>query len=294
MQQKVRKAIIPVAGFGTRFLPATKAMPKEMLTVVDKPVIQYIVEEAVASGIEQVIFITGRGKRAIEDHFDQSFELEFLLEGKKKRDVLKEVRAISDMVDVVYVRQPEARGLGHAILMAKELIQGEPVAVLLGDDIIDSRNATPAMKQLIDVYDRYNDIVLGVRKVKKQDVSNYGIVGGPRVENRVYQVQEFIEKPPVDQAPSTLAQTGRYVLTPEVFEKLKKTKPGAGGEIQITDAIFDTIKERTGYACQYEGEYYDCGSKLGFLQANMHFALKHVDKSIATELRKYVKKELAN
>jgi len=292
MSTEVRKAIIPVAGFGTRFLPATKAMPKEMLTVVDKPVIQYIVEEAVASGIEEIIFITGRGKRAIEDHFDKSFELEYLLQEKDKQDILKEVREISDMVDVVYVRQPEARGLGHAILMAKSLVDDEPVAVLLGDDIIDSEKEKPALQQLITTYEKYHDVVIGVRSVEKSEVSKYGIAGGPSVEDRVIQIEQFVEKPEPKDAPSNLAVTGRYVLTPNVFDKLEKTKPGAGNEIQLTDAISQEIEENTGYACQYLGRYYDCGSKLGFLQANMHFALKHQDKEIAQDLKKFAKEEL--
>jgi len=292
MSQTVRKAIIPVAGFGTRFLPATKAMPKEMLTVVDKPVIQYVVEEAVASGIEQIIFITGRGKRAIEDHFDKSFELEYLLEQKGKKEILEEVRRISDMVKVVYVRQPEAKGLGHAILMARGLVQDEPCAVLSGDDIIDSGRKKPALRQLIDVYEKYEDVVMGVRAVKKSEVHLYGIVGGPRVDKRITQIERFVEKPEVKDAPSNLAVTGRYVITPLVFEKLAKIKPGAGGEYQITDAIAAAIHDRTGYACEYEGEYYDCGNRLGFLEANVHFAFKHQDKTIARELKKFVKKEM--
>ncbi|MFC1640788.1 UTP--glucose-1-phosphate uridylyltransferase GalU [Patescibacteria group bacterium] len=293
MSKEVRKAIIPVAGFGTRFLPATKAMPKEMLTVVDKPVIQYIVEEAVASGIEQVIFITGRGKYAIENHFDKSLELEYLLQEKDKKDILKEVRKVSDMVDVVYVRQPEAKGLGHAILMARDLVNNEPCAVLSGDDIIDSEEKEPALKQLIDVYEKYHDIVIGVREVAKEEISKYGIAGGPKVEEKVVQIEELLEKPEPEEAPSNLAITGRYVLTPNVFHQLESTAPGAGGEIQITDALYAEIKENTGYACRYDGQYFDCGSKLGFLQANMHFALKHQDEEIAKDLKKFVKDEIS-
>lgn len=294
MSQTVRKAIIPVAGFGTRFLPATKVMPKSMMAVVDKPIIQYIVEEAVASGIEQIIFITGRGKRAIEDHFDKSAELEFLLESKGKHDVLEEVKRISDMASFVYVRQPEPLGLGHAISMAKDLVDNEPVAVLLEDDLIETGSKKPALRQLIDVYDKYNDTVIGVRKVPRNEVSRYGIVAGRRIDKQVTQIQKMVEKPDVKDAPSNLAVTGRYVLSPLVFEKLKETKPGAGNEIQITDAIASAIKETTGYACEYSGTYFDCGNKVGYLEANIHFALKHQDKTISRELRKFIKKQTAS
>ncbi len=283
--QKVRKAIIPVAGLGTRFLPATKAQPKEMLSLVDKPIIQYIVEEAVASGIEEIIFVTSQNKRAIEDHFDRNFELEYRLRQKGKNKILEELLAISDMAKFIYVRQKTPKGLGHAIYTAKELIGDEPFAVLLGDDIIDSR--IPALKQLINVYEKYHNIVLGVTEVDKKYTDKYGIIDPSFINRSVAEIKKIIEKPKPQLAPSNLAVTGRYVLLPEIFEILAKQKPGVGGEIQITDALAKYIKKNSGYACIYSGRYYDCGKKLEFVEATINFALKHPD--LKTPLKKYLK-----
>lgn len=273
MAEKIRKAVIPVAGFGTRFLPATKAQPKEMLPLVDKPTIQYIVEEAVAAGIEQVIFITGANKRAIEDHFDRNFELEHRLEQAGKTVELEEVKRISYLASFVYIRQRTPSGLGHAILQAKDVVSDEPFAVLLGDDIVDAKK--PAIGQLMGVFARYGDPVVGVTEVPKESVSRYGIVGGVKVNERVTEVKQIIEKPSPKQAPSRLAITGRYVLTPDIFGILEQTKPGHGGEIQVTDALATLAKQRPMYTCRYEGTYYDCGTKLSFLRAQVAFALRH-------------------
>ncbi len=269
---KVKKAIIPAAGLGTRFLPATKAQPKEMLPVVDKPTIQYIVEEAIASGIEEILIITGRNKKSIEDHFDKSIELELELERSGKAELLELVRDISDMVDIHYIRQKEPRGLGHAIHCAKTFVGNEPFAVLLGDDIVDSE--TPCLKQLIDCYSEYKTTILGVQTVANENVSKYGIVDGIHIEDRVYKVKDLVEKPSVEEAPSNVAILGRYIITPEIFNILENTKPGKGGEIQLTDALKTLISKEAMYAYNFEGKRYDVGDKLGFLQATIEFALK--------------------
>lgn len=269
---KVKKAIIPAAGLGTRFLPATKAQPKEMLPIVDRPTIQYIVEEAVASGIEEILIITGRNKKSIEDHFDKSVELELELEKSGKAELLELVRDITDMVDIHYIRQKEPRGLGHAIHCAKTFVGNEPFAVLLGDDVVDSE--TPCLKQLIDCYSEYKTTILGVQTVANENVSKYGIVDGIHIEDRVYKVKDLVEKPSVEEAPSNVAILGRYIITPEIFNILENTKPGKGGEIQLTDALKTLIGKEAMYAYNFEGKRYDVGDKLGFLQATIEFALK--------------------
>lgn len=271
----VKKAIIPAAGLGTRFLPATKAQPKEMLPIVDKPTIQYIIEEAVASGIEEILIITGRNKRAIEDHFDKSVELELELESHGKKDLLKMVRDISNMVNIHYIRQKEPRGLGHAINCARAFVGNEPFAVMLGDDVVDAK--VPCLKQLIDCYDEYRTTILGVQQVPKQDVPKYGIVKGTFIEDRVYKVKDLVEKPSAEEAPSNIAILGRYIITPEIFNILDSTKPGKGGEIQLTDALKTLMNKEAMYAYTFEGRRYDVGDKMGFLQATVEFALKRND-----------------
>lgn len=271
----ITKAVIPAAGLGTRFLPATKAQPKEMLPIVDKPTIQYIVEEAVESGITDILIITGRNKRAIEDHFDRSIELEMELENKGKLTLLEEVRKISDLVEVQYVRQKTPRGLGHAVLCAKNFVGNEPFAVLLGDDIVDAE--VPCLKQLIDMYDHYNGTILGVQQVAKENVSKYGIVKGQALNERLYMVEDLVEKPSVDKAPSNVAILGRYIITPEIFPLLEQTMPGAGGEIQLTDALKALAKEKQVWAYEFAGRRYDVGDKLGFLEATVEMALKRDD-----------------
>ncbi|EKQ58251.1 MULTISPECIES: UTP--glucose-1-phosphate uridylyltransferase GalU [unclassified Clostridium] len=271
----VRKAVIPAAGLGTRFLPATKAQPKEMLPIVDKPTIQYIVEEAVASGIEEILVITGRNKRAIEDHFDKSVELEGELENSKKGELLKLVQNISNMVDIYYTRQKEPKGLGDAIIHAKNFVGNEPFAVMLGDDIVD--NDVPCLKQLINCYDKYKTSVLGVQEVDKSQVSKYGIVKGIEIENKLYKIGDMVEKPKIEESPSNIAILGRYIITPEIFKILEKTKPGKGGEIQLTDALKELAKHEAVYAYCFEGKRYDVGDKLGYLQANIEFTLKRDD-----------------
>ncbi|MFD3155692.1 UTP--glucose-1-phosphate uridylyltransferase GalU [Haloimpatiens sp. FM7330] len=269
---KVKKAIIPAAGLGTRFLPATKAQPKEMLPIVDKPTIQYIIEEAVASGIEEILIITGRNKRAIEDHFDKSVELESELEKKDKQDMLNMVKKISNMVNIYYIRQKEPRGLGHAINCAKTFVGDEPFAVMLGDDVVDSK--TPCLKQLINCYNEYKTSILGVQEVPYDDVSKYGIVKGMHIEDGVYKVKDLIEKPRKEESPSNIAILGRYIINPRIFPILQNTKPGKGGEIQLTDALKTLAREEAMYAYIFEGRRYDVGDKLGFLQATVEFALK--------------------
>ena len=277
---KLRKAVFPAAGLGTRFLPATKSQPKEMLPLVDKPLIQYVVEEAVASGIEHVIIVTGRGKNAIEDHFDVSFELEKILEMRGKLDLLEQVREISKMVSVSYVRQKEALGLGHAILVAKPLIGNEPFAVLLGDDIIDSQ--IPCTQQMVTVFERLQSSILATQVVDGPEISLYGVIRGNALEGkglpaRTYRVEDLVEKPPFQQAPSNLAIIGRYILTPEIFEILEKTPPDRGGEIQLTNGLRLLLEQQSIYAYQFEGKRYDAGDKLGFLKATVEFALKRDD-----------------
>jgi UTP--glucose-1-phosphate uridylyltransferase len=284
MPQRVRKAVFPAAGLGTRFLPATKASPKEMLPLVDKPLIQYVVEEAVASGIESVIIVTGRGKSAIEDHFDVSFELESLLRERGQNDDLKQARAISDLARVSYVRQREALGLGHAILQARDLVGNEPFAVMLSDDIIESQ--TPALKQLLDVYEKYDAPVVATMSVAGEAISRFGVLDVDEIEDGVYRIKDMVEKPSASKAPSNLAIIGRYVLTPDIFDEIEKTKPGAIGEIQITDAMRALLKKRDFYALRFEGNRHDAGDKLGFLMATVEFALKHPE--LASEFREYL------
>lgn len=269
---KVKKAIIPAAGLGTRFLPATKAQPKEMLPIVDKPTIQYIIEEAVASGIEEILIITGRNKKCIEDHFDKSIELELELEKSGKKELLEMVRNISDMVDIHYIRQKEPKGLGHAIHCAKTFVGNEPFAVLLGDDVVDSRK--PCLKQLLDCFNEYKTTILGVQKVPEESVSKYGIVNGIHIEDRVYKVKDLVEKPSLKEAPSNIAILGRYIITPEIFNILENTAPGKNGEIQLTDALKTLISKEAMYAYNFDGKRYDVGDKLGFLEATVEFALK--------------------
>lgn len=269
---RIKKAIIPAAGLGTRFLPATKAQPKEMLPIVDKPTIQYIVEEAVASGIEDIIIVTGRTKKAIEDHFDKSVELEMELEKKNNKELLEIAKEVSNIANLYYIRQKEPKGLGHAVLTAKTFIGNEPFAVLLGDDVIDSE--TPALKQMMDMYDRYESTILGVQTVDRKDVNKYGIIDGKQLDHRVYQVRDMVEKPSIDHAPSNVAVLGRYIIEPEIFEYLEKQEVGAGGEIQLTDALKKLAQVQDVYAYDFEGRRYDVGNKMGFLQATVEFALK--------------------
>ena len=269
---QVKKAVFPVAGLGTRFLPATKASPKEMLNLIDKPLVQYVVEEAVNAGIEQILFVTGRNKRAIEDHFDIAFELEALLFEKGKRNDLIEVRQLADMVNIFYVRQKQALGLGHAILCAREFINNEPFAVLLGDDIIDAEQ--PCLGQLLEVYRHWRGPVLALEQVPLESISSYGCVKAQTIAPRTYEVLDMVEKPKREEAPSDLAIIGRYILTPDIFPILERQQPGKGGEIQLTDAILELSKSRTIYGCHFEGARYDCGDKLGFLKATVDLALK--------------------
>jgi UTP--glucose-1-phosphate uridylyltransferase len=269
---KVKKAIIPAAGLGTRFLPATKVLPKEMLPIVDKPTMQYIIEEAVASGIEEILVITGRNKKSIEDHFDKSVELELELENKHKDELLKQVRDISNMVNIYFIRQKEPKGLGDAINCARAFVGNEPFAVMLGDDIVDAK--IPCLKQLMDCFVEKNTTIVGVQRVSKENVDKYGIVDGIRISDRVYKVNNLVEKPEVDVAPSNVAILGRYIITPEIFDILDNTLPGKGGEIQLTDALKTLISKQDMYAYIFEGRRYDVGDKLGFLEATVEFALK--------------------
>ncbi len=273
---KVRKAVIPAAGLGTRFLPATKAQPKEMLPIVDKPTLQYIVEEAIESGIEEILIIIGRNKSSIENHFDRSVELELELEKSGKFDLLEEVRRISDMANIHYVRQKEPKGLGHAIHCAKSFIGNEPFAVLLGDDIVHNGDM-PCLKQLIKKYDKYKTTILGVQEVSDADVSKYGIVDGKMIEDNIYTVNDLVEKPSIEDAPSNVAILGRYVINPEIFDILEHVKPGKGGEIQLTDGLKELAKREAMCAYIFEGKRYDVGNKLGFLEATVEFALRRDD-----------------
>jgi len=282
---KVKKAVIPAAGIGTRFLPATKAQPKEMLPIVDKPAIQYIVEEAVESGIEEILVITGRNKRAIEDHFDRSLELEYQLQEKGNLDFLKIVQDISSLADVYYVRQKEQRGLGHAVYCARQFVGDEPFAVLLGDDIV--RSNVPCLKQLMDLYEDVQSTIVAVREVPREDVCKYGILDVVPERERVYRVVDLVEKPPVERAPSHLAVMGRYIINPRVFSILADTRPGAGGEIQLTDALKVLCREQPMFGLDFEGKRYDIGDKLGYLQATVEFALARPD--LAAEFKGYLK-----
>jgi UTP--glucose-1-phosphate uridylyltransferase len=290
MPAKVRKAVFPAAGLGTRFLPATKAQPKEMLPIVDKPIIQYGVEEALNSGIQNIIIVTGRGKSAIEDHFDVSFELEYLLESRKKKDLLAIVRGITDMINVAYVRQKEALGLGHAVLRASELVGDEPFAVVLADDVIEAE--TPCLRQLLDIYNFFSTPVLAVMEVPRESISSYGCIDADPVmhngsTDRVYRIRDLVEKPKASEAPSNLAIIGRYVLTPDIFESLQTIDPGSGGEIQLTDAIRHLGRSRPIYAYRFEGTRYDAGDKLGFLKATVEYALRRHD--LGGPFREYLK-----
>ncbi|GEN36201.1 UTP--glucose-1-phosphate uridylyltransferase GalU [Aneurinibacillus danicus] len=284
---KIRKAIIPAAGLGTRFLPATKAMPKEMLPIVDKPTIQYIVEEAIASGIEDIIIVTGKGKRAIEDHFDISFELEFNLKEKGKLSLLEEVQKSSKMVDIHYIRQKEPKGLGHAIWCARKFIGDEPFAVLLGDDIVQADK--PCLQQMIEIYNRYKASIIGVQSVPLEEVSRYGIVEKQELTQRLYSITSLVEKPKREEAPSNLAIMGRYILTPKIFELLEKQTPGTGGEIQLTDALAELNRHEVIYAYEFEGKRYDVGEKLGFIKTTIEFALQHPE--IRDGLMEYLQRE---
>jgi len=290
MIPKVRKAVFPAAGLGTRFLPATKAQPKEMLPLVDKPLIQYGVEEAIHSGIQNIIIVTGRGKTAIEDHFDVSFELEQTLEAKGKKELLKIVRDVSDMIDVAYVRQKEALGLGDAVHRAKDLVGDEPFAVVLSDDLIDSE--IPAIRQLLDVYEFYGASVVALMEVPGDAISAYGAVDAEPVyhasgKDRLFRIRTMVEKPKPSEAPSNLAIIGRYVLTPEVFQSIEAIEPGSGGEIQLTDALKHLLRNRPIYGYRFEGTRYDAGDKLGFLKATVEFALKRYD--LGSQFRDYLK-----
>lgn len=285
--QKIRKAVIPAAGFGTRFLPETKAMPKEMLPIVDKPTIQYIVEEIKASGIEQILIISGHAKRAIEDHFDSSPELEQHLYESGKMDLLKEVRQVAS-VKIHYTRQQYMRGLGDAILCAKEFMDGEPFGVILGDDVVYNGSGEPALKQLISQYDKTGGTIIGCQLVRPEQVSSYGIINGTPTENPdLLKVKNMIEKPSIEEAPSRFAALGRYVITPEVFKILEQTKPGKGGEIQLTDALRVMAKNGNVYAYNFKGKRYDTGNKLGYLKATVEFALRR--DNIGPEFRQYLK-----
>jgi UTP--glucose-1-phosphate uridylyltransferase len=274
----VRKAVFPAAGLGTRFLPATKAQPKEMLPLVDKPIIQYGVEEAVAASVDNIIIVTGRGKNAIEDHFDVSIELESFLEARGKREQLAEVRKISNLINFAYVRQGEPLGLGHAVLVTRELVGAEPFAVILADDVIDA--TPPAIKQLIDVFQRLDGPVLAVERVPREDISSYGVIAiepNVRLGDGIYQVRDLVEKPPREEAPSDLAIIGRYVLTPDIFPALAATKSDRTGEIQLTNGLRELLKQRPIYACEVKGVRHDTGNKLGFLKAVVYFALRRPD-----------------
>lgn len=284
--QLVTKAVFPVAGLGTRFLPATKASPKEMLPIVDKPLIQYAVEEAVAAGITEMIFVTGRNKRAIEDHFDKAYELEAELEAKNKQALLNLVRSIKPAnVDCFYVRQPEALGLGHAVLCAQKLVGDEPFAVILADDLLDGQ--PPVLKQMVDVFNHYHSSVLGVEEIPIEQSRSYGVVAGNEFEENVVKLASIVEKPAPEEAPSNLGVVGRYVLRPRIFDHIRNLKPGAGGEIQLTDAIQSLLRDEQVLAYRYQGTRYDCGSKLGYLKATVEFALRH--NEVKEEFTEYLR-----
>ena len=288
MSQAIRKAVFPAAGLGTRFLPATKAQPKEMLPLVDKPIIQYGVEEAVASGIDNIILVTGRGKNAIEDHFDVSVELETFLEARGKKDLLDEIRKISNMINFSYVRQGEPLGLGHAVLVTRNLVGDEPFAVILGDDVIDAE--PPAIKQMMRVFEEVEGPVLCVERVPASDVSAYGIIDAEEVRDGVYRIKDLVEKPPRDEAPSDLAIIGRYILTPDIFPALAGTVSDRTGEIQLTNGLRQLLKSRPIYACRVEGVRHDTGNKLGFLKAVVYFALRRPD--LAEPFREYLRSQV--
>lgn len=282
---KVTKAIIPAAGLGTRFLPTTKAQPKEMLSIVDKPTIQYIIEEAVASGIHDIIIVTGRNKRSIEDHFDRSIELELELEKSGKMEMLETVKQISEMANIHYIRQKEPRGLGHAILTAKHFIGNEPFAVLLGDDVVVAKK--PCLGQMIDVYNEYKTSVLGVQRVAHEVVDKYGIADCKPIDDRIYKVKDLVEKPKIEDAPSDIAILGRYIITPSIFDFLETQDAGTGGEIQLTDALRRLAQEEAMYAYDFKGHRYDVGTKSGFIQANIEFALRNPE--LKDDMKEYIK-----
>jgi UTP--glucose-1-phosphate uridylyltransferase len=293
MHSKVRKAVFPAAGLGTRFLPATKAQPKEMLPLVDKPLIQYGVEEAIQSGIKNIIIVTGRGKTAIEDHFDVSVELELMLKGKNRPEQVDMVRNISEMMDVAYVRQKEALGLGHAVLRARELVGHEPFAVVLSDDVIESE--IPCIRQLLDIYEFFGASVVALMEVPKEEISRYGVVDADPVDHngardRLYRIRNLVEKPKAEDAPSNLAIIGRYILMPEIFHSIEKVKPGAIGEIQLTDGLKHLLRSRPIYGYRFEGRRFDAGDKLGFLEATVEFALRRQD--LGNEFRQFLRKLL--
>ena len=281
---KVRKAVIPAAGLGTRFLPATKSQPKEMLPIVDKPTIQYIIEEAAAAGIEDIIVVTGRNKRSIEDHFDRSIELEWELERKDKEDMLQMVRDIPEIANIHFIRQKQPLGLGHAVLTASHFIGEEPFAVLLGDDVVVAKK--PVLQQMVEVFNEYRTSILGVQEVPDNVVNKYGIVDCKHVEDNIFKVKDLIEKPPIESAPSKIAILGRYILTPTIFSFLENQEPGAGGEIQLTDGLKRLAKSEAMYAYIFKGHRYDVGTKLGFLQANIEFALR--DPKVSDDLKNYL------
>jgi len=285
MSKKIRKAVFPAAGYGTRFLPATKAQPKEMLPIVDKPVIQYLVEEAVESGIEEIIIVTGRGKRAIEDHFDHSFELEHTLAEKGKKDMLEMVRKVSSLAKFIYVRQPIPLGDGDAIMRAREVIGDEPFAVMFGDDIVD--NKVPALKQLINVYEKTSCSVIGLEKIPKSDTDKYGIVKSCGFDGRVHHLEGMVEKPQPEDAPSDLAVIGKYVCTPEIFEAMDNAKPSRDGEMRLIDGFLELIKTQQIYGYELEGQRFDTGQTLGFVEATMHYALKR--KELKQPLKKLLR-----
>lgn len=286
MVKRIRKAVFPAAGLGTRFLPATKAQPKEMLPLVDKPLIQYVVEESLASGVDNIIIVTGRGKNAIEDHFDIAFELETMLEERGKTDLLNSVRQVSSMANLAYVRQKQALGLGHAVLMARDLVGDEPFAVMLGDDIIDSE--VPCLKQMIDIYERYDGApVIALQEIEGEAISRFGVIAGQEIAPDVFRISEMVEKPKWQDAPSNLAIIGRYILTPDVFHFIEETAAGVGGEIQITDALRKLAKQRPFYGLRFKGKRHDAGDKLGFLEATVEFALKRPD--LGQAFREYLK-----
>ncbi len=285
MTNKIRKAVFPAAGLGTRFLPATKASPKEMLPLVDKPLIQYAVEEAVATGIDSVLIITGREKGAIENHFDISFELEQVLLEKGKQEMFEAVRAISDIARIMYTRQKQALGLGHAIYQAKDFVENEPFAALLADDIIDAEK--PALKQMTEVFEKYEAPVIATMQVDGEAISRFGVIDAEEIEPNVFRIKDMVEKPAFADAPSDLAIIGRYIFTPDIFSAIEKTEPGAGGEIQITDAMRLLLKERPFYAVKLDGVRHDAGDKLGFLIATVEFALKRAD--LGDDFRQYLK-----
>ena len=283
----VKKAVIPAAGLGTRFLPATKAQPKEMLPIIDTPVIQYVVEEAIDSGIEDILIISGKGKRAIEDHFDRSFELEGQLLDKKDEEMYNEIRRISEMANICYIRQKELNGLGDAIYYAKQHVGEEPFAVLLGDTVIDS--VIPVTQQLIDIYEQYKQSIIGVELVPEDKVSRYGIVGGKEIDDRIFEISELIEKPSIKEAPSRLAIASRYILTPEIFKAIEKTEKGKNNEIQLTDALINLLNKEAIFSYQYEGKRYDIGNKMEYIKTIIEFGLKR--KEYKKELLKFLKEK---